>query len=32
MWPNDLEEGLLIIIPKVIRIDFDLLEYLEGSL
>ena len=32
MRPNDLEEGLLIIIPKVIRIDFNLLEYLEGSL
>ena len=26
MWPNDLEEGLLITIPKVIRIDFNLLE------
>ena len=26
MWPNDLEEGLLIMIPKVIRIDFNLLE------
>ena len=28
MWPNDLEEGLLlIIIPKAIRIDYSLLEY-----
>ena len=28
MRPNDLEEGLLlIIIPKAIRIDYSLLEY-----
>ena len=30
--PNDLEEGLLlIIILKDMRIDYSLLEYLEGS-